>query len=182
MSFESPPDTAQYLSFPSRAHSPNPSHHQLSPLLTAFSTPNASSENLLTLHQSFVLDSPRPSFSVDPSSKRSSTESTAVGSLAPTIAEKGHSWENYEDQDFPDKDLPKVARNLRYILLNVYRRLFTICFLVNVGLLIWVAATKRATTPYLGIIVIGNIFASILIRNEHVVNGLFYLFTSVPKW
>lgn len=106
---------------------------------------------------------------------------SGFSSCSSSVTEQGFSWEDYKTTEVPQKSHPKVVRNLRYIVLNVYRRLFTLAFLVNVGVLVWVAMTRKATVPYLGTIVIGNIFASVLIRQDHIVNGLFYTFTSVTQ-
>ncbi|KAG8901652.1 hypothetical protein FRB99_005181 [Tulasnella sp. 403] len=108
------------------------------------------------------------------------TPSSSISSLAET--EKGYGWEVYEDDILPDKSLPKPFRNLRYIVLNIYRRLFTVCFLANVGVAAWVVTAHKNSVPHLGTIIIGNIFASVLIRQDNIVNGLFYLFTSVPHF
>lgn len=102
-------------------------------------------------------------------------------SCATSITENG--WEGYKTDPFPEKALPKPVRNLRHIVLNVYRRLFSIVLLTNVAILAWVASSvgERANAPYLGTIVVANFFAAILIREDHIVNLLFRIFTSVPK-
>ncbi|KAG8926578.1 hypothetical protein FRC01_008663 [Tulasnella sp. 417] len=89
-------------------------------------------------------------------------------------------WEGYTETGLPKKGQRKLLRNLRHHILNVYRRLFSIVFLVNLGVLISVAV-RGATADYIGKIVIVNIFVSVLIREEHVVNGLFSIFTALPK-
>ncbi|KAG8905779.1 hypothetical protein FRB99_008258 [Tulasnella sp. 403] len=89
-------------------------------------------------------------------------------------------WEGYMDSELPDKGERKLFRNLRHQILNIYRRLFSVVFLANLGVLIGVAV-KGTDTPYIGKVVIANIFTAVLIREEHVVNTLFYIFTSVPR-
>ncbi|KIO33941.1 hypothetical protein M407DRAFT_3699 [Tulasnella calospora MUT 4182] len=89
-------------------------------------------------------------------------------------------WEGYMETGLPEKGQRKLLRNLRHQILNVYRRLFSVVFLVNLGVLISVAV-RGATTDYIGKVVIANIFVSVVIREEHVVNGLFFVFTAVPK-
>lgn len=76
-------------------------------------------------------------------------------------------WEGYMETELPEKGQRKLLRNLRHHILNVYRRLFSIVFLVNLGVLISVAV-RGATADYIGKIVIANIFVSVLIREEHV--------------
>ncbi|KAG8926338.1 hypothetical protein FRC01_008989, partial [Tulasnella sp. 417] len=75
-------------------------------------------------------------------------------------------WEGYTETGLPKKGQRKLLRNLRHHILNVYRRLFSIVFLVNLGVLISVAV-RGATADYIGKIVIVNIFVSVLIREEH---------------
>ncbi|KAG8926364.1 hypothetical protein FRC02_008952 [Tulasnella sp. 418] len=89
-------------------------------------------------------------------------------------------WDGYMENDMPDKKDRKFMRNLRYQVMNVYRRLFSIVFLVNLGVLIHVAV-EGSKADYIGKVVIANIFVSVLIREEHVVNALFYMFTAIPK-
>ncbi|KAG8862305.1 hypothetical protein FRB96_001884 [Tulasnella sp. 330] len=93
-------------------------------------------------------------------------------------------WEGYMDTDLPDKMEGKFFRNLRHQVMNIYRRLFSLVFLVNLGVLID-AGVRGTNTPHIGKIVIANIFTAILIREEHIVNGLFYIFTFptfLPLW
>ncbi|KAG8985592.1 hypothetical protein FRB90_004597 [Tulasnella sp. 427] len=104
-------------------------------------------------------------------------------SYAASLAEKGghQGWDHYQEDVLPSKSLSKPLRNIRYIILNIYRRLFTVCFLVNAAILMWIAIKGGAETPYIGTIVVGNIFAAVLIRQDHVVNELFKIFTAVPQ-
>ncbi|KAG9038332.1 hypothetical protein FRB95_001744 [Tulasnella sp. JGI-2019a] len=93
-------------------------------------------------------------------------------------------WEGYMDTELPDKMERKFFRNMRHQVMNIYRRLFSLVFLVNLGVLID-AGVRGTNTPHVGKIVIANIFTAILIREEHIVNGLFYIFTFptfLPLW
>jgi len=47
--------------------------------------------------------------------------------------------------------------------------------------LIKIASDGEAKAPYLGKLVVTNIFVSVLIRQEDVVNTIFRIFTSVPQ-
>lgn len=76
-------------------------------------------------------------------------------------------WEGYMDADIPEKGHRKLIRNLRFQIFNIYRRLFSIVFLVNLGVLISVAV-RGSDVPYLGKVVIANIFTAVVIREEHV--------------
>ena len=73
-------------------------------------------------------------------------------------------------------------RNLRHRIMSMYRRLFSVIFLANLVVTICFATTKNGVTlDRLAAACLGNMTASILIRNEHVVNGLFRVFSSIPK-
>lgn len=95
------------------------------------------------------------------------------------VAEKG--WENYQSDVLPPKTLPKTLRDLRFIVLNVYRRLFTLIILINLAVFALVVTKRGVPLEHIGNIVLGNITVSILIRQDHIVNGLFWIFTSVPR-
>ncbi|KAG8862913.1 hypothetical protein FRB96_000333 [Tulasnella sp. 330] len=104
-------------------------------------------------------------------------------SCASSLTERGDrdGWEGYEKDILPPKVLPKTLRDLRYIILNVYRRLFTLIVLVNIAVFIWVVFPSKDSLEALGNIVLANVSVSILIRQDRVVNGLFWLFTSIPQ-
>lgn len=104
-------------------------------------------------------------------------------SCASSLTERGdgYGWEGYEKDILPPKLLPKTLRDLRYIVLNVYRRLFTLVVLVNIAIFILVVLPSKDSLEALGNIVLANVFVSILIRQDRVVNGLFWMFTSIPQ-
>ncbi|KAG8966170.1 hypothetical protein FRC03_012360 [Tulasnella sp. 419] len=98
-----------------------------------------------------------------------------------SASENGYGWEGYQNEALPEKEQHRYIRNLRFQIFNVYRRLFTIAFVVNLAILISLAVKGNAEVPYLASVVIGNIFVAVLIRQDNVVNGLFCAFTSVPN-
>ncbi|KAI5117004.1 hypothetical protein M0805_006934 [Coniferiporia weirii] len=124
--------------------------------------------------------------------EKSSNASHSGGSVSSSIsiAEKGGDvsigkdhdsiWEGYQDDVLPDKMHGHYIRNLRHHILNIYRRLFGVVFVTNMGIFIATAAKGSFTAQYLGLIVIANIFTAVLIRQEYVVNILFFIFCSVP--
>lgn len=71
----------------------------------------------------------------------------------------------------------------------MYRRLFSIVFLVNLAVLIWLTINTTSSTPKNHRLTLSttstaaafNILLAILIRQEHVVNALFILMTSTPE-
>ncbi|KAG6910275.1 hypothetical protein DXG01_011672 [Tephrocybe rancida] len=89
-------------------------------------------------------------------------------------------WAGYEQDVLPDKTESRVVRNLRHQIFYLYRRLFGIVFLTNLGLFIWYAA-KGANSKQIGEVVVGNIFGAILMRQDYVIDAFFVTFTSIPN-
>lgn len=113
-------------------------------------------------------------FKVDEVSSRASS----ISDISPI--EKGHSWEGFQDVSLPDKTQSKYARNFRHQILSLYRRLFGIVFATNMAILIALCVKGDANAQRLGLIVVANLFVSILMRQEYVLNSFFIVFTSVP--
>lgn len=83
----------------------------------------------------------------------------------------------------PEKRYARWYRNLRWTFLNVYERLALIVLIPNLICMIWVLtrpnpfdSPTRFSTP-----VAANITATVLIRNEHVINFLFWSFGKTPR-
>lgn len=95
-------------------------------------------------------------------------------------------WDGYLDDPLPEKKDSKIVRNLRSIFFSVYRRIFTISFIANMSIFIWACSRYRnggeheLNAKWLGQVVIGNLFAAIVIRQDHVINFLFLVFCAVP--
>ncbi|KZT09124.1 uncharacterized protein LAESUDRAFT_647112 [Laetiporus sulphureus 93-53] len=95
-------------------------------------------------------------------------------------AEKGEVWEGFEEDVLPDKEQPKLIRNLRFQIMSLYRRLFGIVFITNMGVFIWFCA-KGANASQLGRVVVGNLFTAILMRQEYVINAWFAVACLAPR-
>ena len=95
--------------------------------------------------------------------------------------EKGFYWEGYLEDEYIDKRHPKPIRNLRYLFFSVYRRLFSITFAANMSVFIGLTATHQANTGKIAYAVISNLFVSIMMRQEYVINTLFVIFTAWPQ-
>ena len=95
--------------------------------------------------------------------------------------EKALWWEGYKDEEYIEKKHPKPVRNLRYMFFSIYRRLFTITFAANMSVFIGLTATHQANTGKIAYGVISNIFVSVLMRQEYVINLLFDIFTAWPQ-
>ena len=68
----------------------------------------------------------------------------------------------------------------RYIMLNVYRRLFSLVFLCNLGAFIWVIIEDRSTLALINAAA-ANLLALGLARQPLVVNFLFKIFGAIPR-
>lgn len=109
-------------------------------------------------------------------STTASTSSDDIGAR-----ENGLYWEGYLEEEYMEKRHPKPIRNLRYLFFSVYRRLFSITFAANMSVFIGLTATHQADTGKISYAVISNIFVSILMRQEYVINTLFSIFTAWPQ-
>jgi hypothetical protein len=95
--------------------------------------------------------------------------------------EKSVYWEGYLDEEYIKKKHSKPIRNTRYLFFSIYRRLFSITFAANMSVFIGLTATHQANTGKIAYAVISNLFVSILMRQEYVINTLFKIFTAWPK-
>ncbi|KFA68354.1 hypothetical protein S40285_02485 [Stachybotrys chlorohalonatus IBT 40285] len=79
----------------------------------------------------------------------------------------------------PDKKLSKHPRNIRHRVLIVYRRLFSIIGLINIGAAIAVLLTG---TPrdWVATVTAMNLTVAVLARQEFVINALYTITCSVP--
>ncbi|KAK2674332.1 ANL, N-terminal domain [Fusarium oxysporum f. sp. vasinfectum] len=84
------------------------------------------------------------------------------------------------EKALPKKDMPKHARGLRHRLLIVYRRLFSLVGLFNIGAAIALLLTG-ITREWMGIITAINLATAVLVRQEFVINALYTIACSVPK-
>lgn len=85
----------------------------------------------------------------------------------------------------PPKKASRVYRCIRWSVLSVYRRLFTLAFLANIVVLLvlvimWITGRRALVSGDIVTAVSANIFAAIAIRNEHVVNLLFEISVRSP--
>ncbi|KAI0786823.1 hypothetical protein C8Q75DRAFT_807918 [Abortiporus biennis] len=112
--------------------------------------------------------------------KNSSQSSSSTSDIS-QVEKQVEPWDGYESEDLPSKTQPHLVRNLRHQIFDMYRRLFGVVFIVNAAVLITVIVQNKANSQYLGLILTANLFVSIVMRQEHVVNMFFIVFTSVPS-
>ena len=89
-------------------------------------------------------------------------------------------WAGYEQDIIPHKVQTRWFRNFRHQLFYVYRRLFSIVFLANFGVFLWVAI-KGASTTDLGKAVMANVTLAVVMRQDYVIDAFFVTFTAVPR-
>ncbi|KAM4055858.1 AMP-binding enzyme [Hirsutella rhossiliensis] len=83
-------------------------------------------------------------------------------------------------QELPSKQLPRPLRGLRYRIFIVYRLLFSLTGLLNVGALVAIVF-MRLGPEWLGTLTAANLVLAVLIRQDMVINALYTVFCSVPK-
>lgn len=89
-------------------------------------------------------------------------------------------WDGYEEDEMPEKKQPRLVRNLRMQAFSIYRRLFSIVFLTNIGIFISYAI-RGYHSQKIALVAVANIFIAILMRQEHIINALFAIACSVPQ-
>ncbi|KAK7559266.1 hypothetical protein IWX49DRAFT_360058 [Phyllosticta citricarpa] len=102
----------------------------------------------------------------------------------------GESVDEDCDEGLPPRLNSGICSWIRWKLFSTYRRIFTVVFLLNLAVGTWkiVSTGFRINNHGMGFEITDemataastNLFVAILSRNEHVINGLFAIFTSVP--
>lgn len=88
----------------------------------------------------------------------------------------------------PHKRDRKILRGLRYNLLAVYQRLFSVVFIGNMIAFITEVVLHRHSQPFgpplgnLATAVAANVMGAILIRQEYIINSLYNIFCWTPLW
>ncbi|KAK4104455.1 hypothetical protein N658DRAFT_541333 [Parathielavia hyrcaniae] len=115
--------------------------------------------------------------------KESKPQSLIRGSEPSTFESHG-----LNDSPLPPKKGPRFYRYLRWNFGSVYRRIFCIVYLSNVTAMAVLIARHamsggrfKLTYQHASIAVTANILAAMLVRNEHVVNVMFWLFGTWTK-
>ena len=95
------------------------------------------------------------------------------------ISAKHIDLEAQRSQPNPDGKKPWYA-SLRYTVLDIYRRLFTLVFLANIGVFIYVMVSQRKLMALINAAA-ANVLACGLARQPLVVNTIFYTACSIPR-
>lgn len=110
-----------------------------------------------------------------------SVSSSSSLTVASTEAQGTRAVEKIDlSDDIPEKKWPKPWRNLRNRILIVYRVLFSLISIVNIGILIAVVVL-RPRAEWLATITAANLVTGVLVRQDTVINVLYTVCCSVPK-
>ncbi|KAF4630009.1 hypothetical protein G7Y89_g8138 [Cudoniella acicularis] len=81
----------------------------------------------------------------------------------------------------PEKKGRHVIRSVRHRVFSLYRRLFSLVFIANMSIVIFILVSpSRRNLPHLASAIASNLTASVLFRQDHVINLLFTIACSVP--
>lgn len=75
---------------------------------------------------------------------------------------------------------PKRLANLRYAVMNIYRRLFTLVFLANIGVFVWVMVSERKLIALVNATA-ANLLVCGLARQPLIVNAIFFVVCCIPR-
>ncbi|KAK8199565.1 hypothetical protein IWZ00DRAFT_432569 [Phyllosticta capitalensis] len=87
--------------------------------------------------------------------------------------------------ELPEKKYNVVVRNLRHKVFIVYRRLFSLIFIANISVFIWlICQYKSLNIPasYLATATASNFCLAILIRQDYINNAIYDGFRCTPRW
>ena len=168
----------------------------------------------LTLEKATDLGYPTEQTFEQPFGSRGSSEDLEKGVIAPVMVQQQLGAHDYEKSDalpvmrkasesaasyrisqppdqlpsLPHKREHRIWRKLRYNLLAVYQRLFSIVFIGNIIAFVTELVLHRHSHPFgpplgnLATAVAANVTGAILIRQEYVINSLYNIFCWTPLW
>ncbi|KAK0487652.1 hypothetical protein IW261DRAFT_632549 [Armillaria novae-zelandiae] len=108
------------------------------------------------------------------------SDERSVSIVKESVDEKANPWDGYEEDEMPEKVQPRLVRNARLQAFSIYRRLFSVVFITNMGIFI-AYAIRGYHSQKIALVTVANIFIAILMRQELVINTLFLIFCSVPQ-
>ncbi|KAK5275249.1 hypothetical protein LTR40_013356, partial [Exophiala xenobiotica] len=85
----------------------------------------------------------------------------------------------------PEKKYDRFLRNLRWTVLSVYRRLNILVLAINIAAMIGLATQHKLVnmSPQAAATAVSiNILVGVLVRQELVINALFWSFGKCPRW
>lgn len=81
----------------------------------------------------------------------------------------------------PNKTLPKYLRNIRHRIFIVYRFLLSVTLIINITTIPLLMLLAPAPKEHLSTIVAANLTLAVCVRQDLIINSLYYLTCSVPK-
>ena len=168
----------------------------------------------LTFEKAFNLGYPTEQTFEKPFSSSGSTDDLEKGAIAPVLIQQQLGARDYEKSDalpavrkqsdtsasytisHPPDQLPhlphkrdrRILRGLRYNLLAVYQRLFSIVFIGNIIAFIIEVVLHRHSRPFgpplgnLATAVAANVMGAILIRQEYIITSMYEICCWTPLW
>ncbi len=110
-----------------------------------------------------------------PKKEITSVDAGSVGSYL----EKEDILAGFQDDILPEKENGKPVRFLRHQVFTLYRKLFSVVFLANLAVFVWLLVRGTNAQEVAGVTV-ANLFVSILHRQDYVINTYFWLATRIP--
>ncbi|KXN88297.1 hypothetical protein AN958_07756 [Leucoagaricus sp. SymC.cos] len=135
--------------------------------------PSSSAEKL-AVHDKFVLE-----LAKEVTMEETPASGSDVSSVESSLEKAEDPWAGFQDDILPDKANGKKVRFLRHQVFTLYRKLFSVVFLVNMAIFIWLVVKGTNALEVAGITV-ANLFVSILHRQDYVINAYYWIFTRVP--
>lgn len=140
---------------------------------TSTSTPRSSFDKAVTTRDHFLEELAKEV--TKPKEQIVSLDLSSTGSHL----EKGGIPSGFQDDVLPKKNNGKSVRFLRHQVFSLYRKLFSVVFLANLAVFVWLLVRGTNAQQVAGITIV-NLFVSILHRQDYVINAYFWLFTRVP--
>ncbi|EAW13116.1 integral membrane protein TmpA [Aspergillus clavatus NRRL 1] len=132
----------------------------------------------MSLSEKMVISIPPPArCAPGPISPSGTTLVDLEKEIAQILSEKAAS--DLEAQTSSKK--PNRLATVRYLILNIYRRLFSLVFLANIAMFIYVLATPDQKLLALVNATAANVLACGLARQPLVVNAIFVIVCSIPR-
>jgi NAD(P)H-flavin reductase/uncharacterized membrane protein YtjA (UPF0391 family) len=122
--------------------------------------------------------------SFEPLDHKSSTSTRIASSSSSTMHETDKTPLQITHVLPPEKVDQRPFCQLRHVIFPVYRRLFTLVIIGNIITLIFIDLSPRDTTFYFRAIssaASANLFVTVAIRQDYILNFLFEIFASTPK-
>ncbi|POR37446.1 Nonribosomal peptide synthetase 5 [Tolypocladium paradoxum] len=126
------------------------------------------------------MDEKRPGSPAKPASECGTLVETRSISSSSTLTAVSETLDLDLTQDVPEKQWPQPLRGLRHRILIIYRLLFSIVGILNIGALIAIVLVKP-DPEWLGTLTAANLVTAVLVRQDVVINILYTAFCSMPK-